>query len=236
MNESPIVKIDTLVKIYKLGIVAVPALNRISFEIHKGEFISIMGPSGCGKSTLMNLIGCLDKPTSGNIIIEGINVANLNDNQLAEIRNKKIGFVFQMFNLLPRLTAIENVELPMIYAGKSYETRHETAFKILTDMGLGTRVHHNPREISGGEMQRVAIARSLVNNPGIILADEPTGNLDSKSSVEIMRILQKLNDSGTTIILVTHEPDISTYTKRKIVLKDGQLVEDQKLEQVRLFN
>src|SRR3989339_131572 len=235
MNKGHTLQIENIKKIYTLGEVDVPALNGVSINIDKGEFVSIMGPSGCGKSTLMNMIGCLDKPTSGKIILDNINTENLNDDELAKVRNEKIGFVFQMFNLLPRLTAIENIELPMIYAGKNNEERIKHSKKILEDVGLKDRANHYPKEMSGGQMQRVAIARALINNPAIILADEPTGNLDSKSSVEIIKILQNLNNQGTTIILVTHEPDIASYTKRKIVLKDGLLLEDQKLNQLNIL-
>ncbi|OGC08170.1 macrolide ABC transporter ATP-binding protein [candidate division WOR-1 bacterium RIFOXYA2_FULL_36_21] len=235
MNKGHTLQIENIKKIYTLGEVDVPALNGVSINIDKGEFVSIMGPSGCGKSTLMNMIGCLDKPTSGKIILDNINTENLNDDELAKVRNEKIGFVFQMFNLLPRLTAIENIELPMIYAGKNNEERIKHSKKILEDVGLKDRANHYPKEMSGGQMQRVAIARALINNPAIILADEPTGNLDSKSSVEIIKILQNLNNQGTTIILVTHEPDIASYTKRKIVLKDGLLLEDQKLNQINIL-
>src|SRR3989339_1480969 len=196
MNKGHTLQIENIKKIYTLGEVDVPALNGVSINIDKGEFVSIMGPSGCGKSTLMNMIGCLDKPTSGKIILDNINTENLNDDELAKVRNEKIGFVFQMFNLLPRLTAIENIELPMIYSGIPTDTRREIAFEILDKVGLKKRAHHNPKEISGGEMQRVAIARSLVNTPSLLHADEPTGNLDSKSSIEIMKILQTLNDGG----------------------------------------
>ncbi|OGC23816.1 macrolide ABC transporter ATP-binding protein [candidate division WOR-1 bacterium RIFOXYC2_FULL_37_10] len=234
MNENSTIRLESLKKTYKLGAVDVPALREISFEVFKGEFVSIMGPSGCGKSTLMNMIGCLDKPSSGKIILDKIDTENLNDNELAIVRNRKIGFVFQMFNLLPRLTALENIELPMIYAGKNKIDREKASSQILEAVNLKDRATHYPREMSGGQMQRVAIARALINHPALLLADEPTGNLDSKSSVEILKILQNLNNNGMTIILVTHEPDIASYTKRKIILKDGNLVEDQTLEQVKI--
>ncbi|SQC00083.1 ABC transporter ATPase [Clostridium tetanomorphum] len=185
-----------------------------------------MGASGSGKSTLMNILGCLDRLTSGKYILDGVDISSLDDNSLAQIRNKKIGFVFQAFNLLPKLTAIANVELPMVYAGVPKAERQEKARKALERVGLGERIHHKPNEVSGGQKQRIAIARSLVNNPSIILADEPTGNLDSKSSEEIMGIFQALNDEGVTIVMVTHEPDIAMHTKRAIVFKDGNVISD----------
>lgn len=232
--ELPVLKIENLKKDYIIGTMDIPVLMGISFEVFKGEFVSIMGPSGCGKSTLMNLIGCLDTPTSGKIYLDGANVSSLTDKELAEIRNKKIGFVFQMFNLLPRLTAAENVELPLIYSGKSLEKNREKVFTLLENMGIKERAYHKPKELSGGQTQRVAIARALINSPSLLLADEPTGNLDSKSSVDIMRILQELNDKGMTIILVTHDHDVANYTKRKISLKDGAVIEDIRITQVKL--
>jgi putative ABC transport system ATP-binding protein len=215
------VELENVTKVYKAGQVEVLALRGISCHIESAEMVSIVGPSGSGKSTLMNIIGCLDRPTSGKYRLEGIEVDKLNDNQLAEIRNKKIGFVFQSFNLLPRATALENVELPLIYAGVS--NRRQRALQVLESVGLAHRVNHKPTELSGGEQQRVAIARALVNNPSLILADEPTGNLDTKASQEIMAIFGKLNRQGMTIILVTHEPDIAAYTQRTIRLRDGQI-------------
>lgn len=226
-----VVKVENLHKTYILGEVKVPALRGLSFEISKNEFVSITGHSGCGKSTLLHLIGCLDHPNSGAVYLDGTNVSKLNDNQLAEIRNKKIGFVFQTFNLLPRMTAMENVELPLIYGTASAKQMRERAMAMLTKVGLGHRAEHRPPELSGGERQRVAIARALVIDPSIILADEPTGNLDSKSSEEIMVIFQKLNSEGATIIMVTHEADIAGCTKRNINLKDGQVLSDQPVKQ-----
>lgn len=222
-----IVRVEDLQKIYKLGKVGVGALQGVTFDVLAGSFTSIMGPSGCGKSTLMHLIGCLDTPTSGKVFIENDEVSGFSDNELAKIRNKKIGFVFQMFNLLPRLNAAENVELPLIYSGVSREERMERSLKALSQVGLFDRAYHKPSEISGGEMQRIAIARALVNNPSIILADEPTGNLDTKSSYEIMDVFTKLNSMGVTIIMVTHEPDIAKYSKRIIHLRDGKIVKDE---------
>jgi putative ABC transport system ATP-binding protein len=214
-------ELENITKVYKAGQTEVPALRGISCRIKSGEMVSIVGPSGSGKSTLMNIIGCLDRPTSGKYRLEGIEVDKLNDNQLAEIRSKKIGFVFQSFNLLPRVTALANVELPLIYAGAS--NRRQRALQVLESVGLAQRVTHRPSELAGGEQQRVAIARALVNNPSLILADEPTGNLDTRTSQEIMAIFKKLNEQGMTIVLVTHEPDIAAYTQRTIKVRDGQI-------------
>ena len=216
-------ELENITKVYKAGQTEVPALRGISCRIESGEMISIVGPSGSGKSTLMNIIGCLDKPTSGRYRLDGTEVSELNDNQLAEIRNKKIGFVFQSFNLLSRTTALANVELPLIYSGVS--NRRQRALQVLASVGLAHRVTHRPSELAGGEQQRVAIARALVNNPSLILADEPTGNLDTRTSQEIMAIFKKLNEQGMTIVLVTHEPDIAAYTQRTIKLRDGQIEE-----------
>lgn len=220
---------DNVVKTYRMGEVDVTALKGVSTFINKGEFVSIMGPSGSGKSTLMNIIGCLDVPTSGSYILDEIPVSGLNDNQLAEIRNKKIGFVFQTFNLLAREEAIYNVELPMVYNDVSEKKRREIAQQMLEIVGLAHRAKHKPNEMSGGERQRVAIARSLVNSPAILLADEPTGNLDSKTGEEIMAVFQKLNKDGITIILVTHERDIAEYSQRIIHLRDGLVEGEEKL-------
>jgi putative ABC transport system ATP-binding protein len=203
--------------------------------VQRGELVAIMGPSGSGKSTLMNMIGCLDKPTSGIYRIDGVDVSRMSDNQLAEVRNKKIGFVFQSFNLLPKLTALENVELPMLYAGARDRRKRATA--ALAAVGLGDRLHHKPKELSGGQQQRVAVARSLVNTPSIILADEPTGNLDSRSSMEVMQIFQRLNrEQGITVIFVTHEPDIAEHTRRIIRVRDGLLARDEPVERQRIAN
>ncbi|MDP4183430.1 MAG: ABC transporter ATP-binding protein [Bacillota bacterium] len=221
-----IIRIDNLCKVYKNGNIKVEALKRINFSVEKGEFVSIMGPSGSGKSTLMNILGCLDRSTSGIYELDGVDISKLNNNELAKIRNLKIGFVFQSFNLLSRSTALKNVELPMIYARVGARERKKKAMEALDRVGLSGRVDHKPNELSGGQKQRVAIARSLVNNPAIILADEPTGNLDSASGEEIMAIFQDLNREGVTIILVTHEPDIADHTKRKITFRDGNLVKD----------
>lgn len=225
-----IIEIDDLNKIYDTGVVKVNALVDINLNIERNEYVAVMGASGSGKSTLMNILGCLDRPTSGKYILDGSDVSSLSGNQLAAIRNKKIGFVFQAFNLLPRLTILQNVELPMVYSGIPAGERHKRALAALEKVGLSERVKHKPNEISGGQKQRVAIARSLVNNPSIILADEPTGNLDSKSSYEIMEIFEALNNEGVTIVLVTHEPDIAAFTKRNILFKDGQIIKDTIVE------
>jgi putative ABC transport system ATP-binding protein len=225
-----IIEVDHLNKIYDTGVVKVNALVDINLNIERNEYVAIMGASGSGKSTLMNILGCLDRPTSGKYILDGSDVSSLSGNQLAAIRNKKIGFVFQAFNLLPRLTILQNVELPMVYSGVSAGERRKRALAALEKVGLSERVKHKPNEISGGQKQRVAIARSLVNNPSIILADEPTGNLDSRSSYEIMEIFEALNNEGVTIVLVTHEPDIAAFTKRNILFKDGRIIKDTIVE------
>ena len=233
MNENDLtLKVVDLFKTYKLGKIEVPAVCGVSCEVKRGEFVAITGPSGCGKSTFMHLIGCLDKPTSGQIYLDGDNVAGFDDNQLAAIRNKKIGFVFQSFNLLPRMNAEKNVSLPLYYADIRADERDMRAHAMLDQVGLEKRAHHKPAEMSGGERQRIAIARALINNPAIMLADEPTGNLDSKTSVDIMRIFQDINKKGATIIVVTHEPDIVRYAKRVIKLKDGSILGDEPVEQV----
>lgn len=219
-------KVKDLVKVYDTGAIQVEALKKINLEVKKGEFVAIMGSSGSGKSTFMNILGCLDTLTSGTYELDGIDVSRMSSSELATIRNKKIGFVFQAFNLLPKMDLLRNVELPMMYAGCSKTERRKKAIKALERVGLADRVDHKPNEISGGQKQRAAIARSLVNDPAIILADEPTGNLDSKSSNEIMDIFTELNNEGVTIVLVTHEPDIAEYAKRIITFKDGNIISD----------
>ncbi len=224
-----LIQVQDLVKVYSLGEVDVIALQGVSLSIDRGEFVAIMGASGSGKSTFMNILGFLDRPTSGQYLLEGINDEHLSRDELAEIRNQKIGFVFQGFNLFSRTSALENVELPLIYAGTSTSKRKEMAQKALSAVGLEGRSHHHPSQLSGGEQQRVAIARALVNQPSILLADEPTGNLDSKTSIEIMSIFQRLNrDMGITIIMITHEPDIASFAKRDILFRDGKVVDDRK--------
>ena len=225
----PLIEAKGITKVYKVGDIDVNALNRVSSTIEKGEFVAIMGPSGSGKSTFMNILGCLDKPTSGEYLLEGINIGNFQRDELAEVRNKKIGFVFQGFNLLARTSALENVELPMLYNGMSVKQRKEMAMAALKSVGLGGREGYHPNQLSGGQQQRVAIARALVNNASIIFADEPTGNLDTKTSAEIMGLFAKLNaQSNITIIFVTHEADIAAYSRRIIRFLDGCIVSDEK--------
>ena len=222
-----LIQITEISKIYRMGAETIDALQSITLHIQKGEYIAFMGPSGSGKSTLMNIIGCLDRPTSGNYILNGQDVSNLNENELADIRNKEIGFVFQTFNLLPRSSSLDNVALPLVYAGIGKSQRDKKAMASLESMGLGDRALHKPNELSGGQQQRVAIARALVNDPAIILADEPTGNLDSKTSFGIMELFQELHQKGNTIIVVTHENDIAHFAQRIIHLNDGLISSDK---------
>jgi putative ABC transport system ATP-binding protein len=228
MDPLKILQLENIKKSYYLGKQELPVLKGITLDIYKNDYVALMGPSGSGKSTLMNILGCLDSPTGGRYTLNGKDVSGMEDDDLAAVRNKEIGFVFQQFNLLPRLTAAENVALPLIYAGISKKERAERAEAVLHKVRLEDRMHHKPNELSGGQCQRVAIARALINNPAIILADEPTGNLDSKTSHEIMEILGKLHDDGNTIVLVTHEEDIAGFAKRVIRLRDG-MVESDKL-------
>ena len=219
-----IITVDKVNKTYKNGSLELQVLKNISFKVQNGEFLAIMGSSGSGKSTMMNILACLDSQYEGTYILDGIDISKLTENQLSEIRNKKIGFIFQSFNLLPRLSALENVELPLVYSSVPKAERHKRAAELLEMVGLKDRMHHKPNELSGGQRQRVAIARALVNDPSIILADEPTGNLDSKSEEEIIEILQELNRTGKTIVIVTHEPNIGDIAQRKIVFKDGEII------------
>lgn len=228
VSKMVVIELVDIVKTYRMGDSEVHALDHVSTAIESGEFTSIVGPSGSGKSTMMNIIGCLDRPTSGKYILDGKEIGGYNDDELAKTRNIKIGFVFQNFNLLPRLTALLNVALPLVYAGVPEEERHERAIKMLTAVGLGDRVEHNPTEMSGGQRQRVAIARALINNPSIVMADEPTGNLDSKSSYEIMDIFKGLNAEGRTVVMVTHEQDIAKMTRRILMMRDGKIVSDER--------
>jgi putative ABC transport system ATP-binding protein len=227
---NAVIQIRDLKKIYKMGDSIVKALNGVTFDVERNEYIAIMGPSGSGKSTLMNMIGCLDTPTSGDYYLNGSSVSQMDDNELAAIRNREIGFVFQTFNLLPRTDCLQNVELPLIYSGMKSSERKERARETLEKVGLGDRTHHKPNELSGGQRQRVAIARALVNNPSILLADEPTGNLDTKTGVEIMELFEELYRTGNTILLVTHEEDIAKHAKRVIRLRDGVIESDRKTQ------
>jgi putative ABC transport system ATP-binding protein len=233
--SRPLIEIRGLVRVYGTGDLDVRALDGVDLTVDVGEFVAVMGPSGSGKSTLMNILGCLDRPTSGTYRLDGVDVSALDPDERAEIRNAKIGFVFQSFNLLSRTSAIENVELPLLYGDEPLgtEERHERARHALARVGLSGREEHHPSQLSGGEQQRVAIARALIADPALVLADEPTGNLDSRTSLEVMAILQELNDAGKTIVLITHEPDIAAFTRRKILFRDGRVVEDAPVEQVR---
>ncbi|MFT6337726.1 MAG: putative ABC transport system ATP-binding protein [Halioglobus sp.] len=231
-NSNKVISIKDLRKTYIMGVEQVHALKSITLDINVNEYVALMGPSGSGKSTLMNLLGCLDTPTAGEYLLDGSNVSIMEDSELAEIRNKQIGFVFQTFNLLPRLSALDNVALPLVYAGMSKSERFDRAESVLESVGLGDRITHKPNELSGGQRQRVAIARALVNNPAIILADEPTGNLDTKTSIEIMEIFEKLQNEGNTIIVVTHEPDIAEHCHRIVKLRDGLIETDMKNENI----
>ncbi len=224
---AEIIKVENVKKIYRMGDNEVRALDGVSLVIEEGEFLIVMGPSGSGKTTLLHLMGCLDKPTEGEIYIASTPVSKLNDSQLAKIRNKMVGFVFQQFNLLPRLTALENVELPMIYAGVPKSARRKKAKELLELVGLGDRLHHRPTQLSGGQMQRVAIARALANDPMVLLADEPTGNLDSKSGEEILKIFSELNERGQTIIIVTHDPEVAKHAGRIVRMRDGKIVSEE---------
>lgn len=225
-----VIELKDIVKSYAMGDTTVYALNHLTVSFEKGKFTSIVGPSGSGKSTLMNVLGCLDRPTSGEYILEGKNIARYTDDELAHTRNARIGFVFQSFNLLSRLSAVDNVALPLIYAGVDLKERTERAEKALTEVGLGARLYHKPNEMSGGQRQRVAIARALINDPAIIMADEPTGNLDTKSTLEIIDIFEKLNYMGKTVIMVTHEPELADMTQRILTIRDGKLIKDERRE------
>ncbi len=221
-----IIRLSEITKYYKLGTVVIKALNGVTLDVDRNEYLALMGPSGSGKSTLMNIIGCLDTPTSGRYYLNGKSVESMSDDELAEVRNKEIGFVFQTFNLLPRLSALENVALPLVYAGEKKSERLKRAAEVLEQVGLGDRMDHKPNELSGGQRQRVAIARALVTKPSIILADEPTGNLDTKTSMEIMDLFDEIHANGNTVILVTHEPDIAEHARRVVKLKDGVVEKD----------
>jgi putative ABC transport system ATP-binding protein len=234
--SSDVIRIENLVRVYKMGEVEVRALDGVSLSIGPSEFVAVMGPSGSGKSTFMNILGCLDRPTSGRYELDGVDVSRLDRDERAEIRNGKIGFVFQSFNLLPRTSALENVELPLVYSanGHAAKGRVEKARRCLAIVGLAGREDHQPSQLSGGQQQRVAIARALINDPKLILADEPTGNLDTKTSQEVMGVFQRLNDEGKTVVLITHESDIAEHARRVVVFRDGRVVEDRPVEQRRL--
>jgi putative ABC transport system ATP-binding protein len=225
-DAAPVIALTRVTKVYETGVVAVHALRGVSLRIDRGDYVAVMGSSGSGKSTLMNIIGCLDVPTSGHYLLDGVNVRRLDDQRLARIRNHKIGFVFQSFNLIPRTTALHNVELPLIYAGLRGAERHQLAMRAMATVGLAKRMHHLPNELSGGQQQRVAVARAIVTNPALVLADEPTGNLDSVSTQEVLAVFDQLNASGRTIVLITHEPEVANHVKRVVHLRDGQVVDD----------
>ncbi len=231
MATGSVIAIKSLWKIYRTGEIAVEALRDANLEIVPGEMLAIMGPSGSGKSTLMNLIGCLDRPTQGSYLLMGEEVSNKTDNELAEIRNRRIGFIFQSYNLLPKLTALQNVELPLVYRGTPAKERRRSALEALESVGLGNRTHHRPKELSGGQMQRVAIARTLAQRPAILLGDEPTGNLDSRSGAEVMGVFQDLNRQGSTVVLVTHDENVAAHCKRVIRLRDGEIIADHPVVQ-----
>lgn len=231
--QKEVIKTINIARSYQMGEETIHALKSVSIVVNRGEYVAFMGPSGSGKSTLMNIVGCLDTPSSGDYFLSGKNVSQMNDNELAEIRNKEIGFVFQTFNLLPRSSALDNVALPLVYAGYGSAARKEKAYEVLKSVGLANRASHKPNELSGGQRQRVAIARALVNDPSIILADEPTGNLDSKTSYEIMELFELLHQKGNTIIMVTHEEDIANYAHRVIRLRDGLVETDRQNEHIR---
>ena len=235
-SENPVIDIRQLVRNFKLGSETIYVLRSLNLSVKRGEYVALMGPSGSGKSTLMNIIGCLDTPTSGNYFLNGKDVSVLSDNELADIRNKEIGFIFQTFNLLPRSTALDNVILPLIYSGMRRDEREQQAIKALEQVGLADRMKHKPNELSGGQRQRVAIARALVNNPSILLADEPTGNLDTKTSIEIMGLLHDIHKNGNTIIIVTHEEDIAQHAHRIIRLRDGKIESDEPNLNIRVYS
>lgn len=232
MNKEELIRLENIGKRYEIGAEIINALQGVNLSIYKGEFVALMGPSGSGKSTLMNIIGCLDTPSFGTYILNGTNVSERDDDELAEIRNKEIGFVFQTFNLLPRSTSLDNVALPLVYAGYNKADRDRKAKESLENVGLGNRMSHKPNELSGGQRQRVAVARALVNNPSIILADEPTGNLDTKTSIEIMGLLENIHEKGNTIILVTHEEDIAKHAHRIVRMRDGTVESDEMNKQI----